>query len=388
MPFIAALIPRFFGFTPALMAIAALPLFRISTRRWFVLNARICALLSLITGLCLLSALWSFDAGTTLARSGRIAAVLLSGAALFSVVRDEALDLSFMRAKLAKFFPLAMLAAGLMIMLDLYGNGFFYLMLRGPSDEEINYSHMNRSVIAFIFLLLPALWTLWRGGQCSARIRWGLTALLAAAGIIVLGATQSQSAQMAVAVALLFFIAFPYRCKAAWHVLGLGLIALVCLSPWLAQGMFGLLAAHVEHTPWLSSGYAAPRMEIWDMVARRALEQPFFGHGLEATRDIAHFETQNLYNPMDHVLHPHNFALQIWIEFGAMGVALVCAFFAVVLKAIFEQPHIHQRWLLSLFMALIAVAATSYGLWQAWWLGLMMTLALLCAVMTRPEPPQ
>jgi O-antigen ligase len=149
-----------------------------------------------------------------------------------------------------------------------------------------------------------------------------------------------------------------------------------------------VLASQVEKTPWLSSGYAAPRMEIWDMVARKALEQPFFGFGLDATRDIPHFETQNLYNPMDHVLHPHNFVLQIWIEFGALGVALISAFFAVVLKTISEQPESHQRWLLSLFMAMTAVAATSYGLWQAWWLGLMMTLALLCVVMTREKFPQ
>ncbi len=121
-------------------------------------------------------------------------------------------------------------------------------------------------------------------------------------------------------------------------------------------------------------------MEIWDFVARRALENPLYGFGVEATKAMKDFDTARIYHPTTQILHPHNFALQIWIEFGVIGALLASGFFTWLCVSISKLNIAEARQCLPALMACITLAAVTYGLWQGWWLGSFILLAVFCVL--------
>lgn len=199
----------------------------------------------------------------------------------------------------------------------------------------------------------------------------------------MLGATESQSGQLALFVGLLFFYGFPYRHRFFYGILGVVIVVLLLSTPHLARWMFETLAAPATQSAWLSKGYAANRMEIWDFVSSYALESPWVGHGLEATRYVRSFKDSMLYHDKASVLHPHNFAVQLWVEFGLTGVLFGSAFFAFLLWKISTRLPAQARVSLTVLMTATTAAAISYGLWQSWWMGLFVFLSALCLLVMR-----
>jgi O-antigen ligase len=206
-----------------------------------------------------------------------------------------------------------------------------------------------------------------------------------AVSIAIALTTQSQSAHMILIVAGLFWLAFPVfsNSKTAQLALITSVSLGIILSPWLVQLLYSTLAGEVHTLPWFADAYAADRLEIWDFVARKALENPLYGFGIEATRHIKNFDTAMLYTPLDHVLHPHNAVLQIWIEFGAIGALGLCVAVTAILRHIFKLDKQAGPVCLAAFMAGFVAACISYGLWQGWWLGLFSLLAALCGHLAR-----
>ena len=384
MPLFAALAPRFLGFAPGIVALLGIAALRLSAGRSPAYSKFYVALVAGISGLGALSSLWSFDLPDVLRQSLGIFMILGSGAALFSLIGSlDKTEFENLRETFQRAFPFAMIIALLIVVADLYFKGFFYYLTRS-SDTVFNSSRMNRGLVTLVFTAAPAFWALW-DGPYKGVLRTTLISLILALLIAVLYKTQSQTAQLAAIIVIAFTFAFPYRCKITWGVLGAIIILALLGAPWIAQMMFADLARATEETSWLSQAYAADRMEIWDFVARRALEQPWYGFGLEACRYIEHFDTQKLYAPQEHILHPHNFALQIWLEFGALGAVLAAAAFGMLLKKIYNLGPVNARRVLPLFVAALAAAATSYGLWQAWWLGVFTLLPCLYLVARKEE---
>jgi O-antigen ligase len=68
--------------------------------------------------------------------------------------------------------------------------------------------------------------------------------------------------------------------------------------------------------------------------------------------------------------HPHNAALQLWVETGAVGVAAGLTLLGLGAIAIRRMDRQAQAIALAATAALLVVAMLSYGLWQETWLGL------------------
>jgi O-antigen ligase len=100
-----------------------------------------------------------------------------------------------------------------------------------------------------------------------------------------------------------------------------GLLALqVLVSPWLvrgaeAGGLFGAVRSLVPES-------SRQRLDIWSFAAERISERQWFGWGLEASRTMPAVP-----------LHPHNAALQVWLELGLIGAIL----FALIWLRVFES---------------------------------------------------
>ena len=263
---------------------------------------------------------------------------------------------------------------GLLCVVEMYSHGLIY-KLSHPDLEIYNPAVLNRATVFFVFCFWPAFHVLraWPG-EAKKYLQIILMALVAA----ILVKTDSQSAQMAFLFSAPFYFIFPAGRRWAWYMFGGALIAAFWLSPWIAQALFEQMAPAISDIELFRRSYAANRMEIWDFVASRALESPIYGHGVEATRAITDFETDRIYHKHNIVLHPHNFALQIWIEFGALGIAAFSALIGGALVKLRALPVHSARLWLACLVAGLSVASTGYGLWQSWWVGALCVCAALC----------
>lgn len=360
--------PRFMAYAPGLLAVLFLAGFCFLSRSKprfykpsFVLAVSVIALSGL-------SSLWAVEPGFSFERTMKMALVLLGGGLLPGLVLS--LRAENIRACLW-VLPICVAMAAILNIAELSFDMPVYRFLRGIGPGEvIGYAGANRGIFCTIAVFFCALAAL-RMTDISRNMRRIAAAGLSALVAVMLLLSESQSCQLGFVVAVVLFLAFPYRVRAAWAALWGILAALIAFSPWIAQGMYQYFAAKVENIAWLRAGYAAERMEIWDFVSRYALQNPFYGYGVESTRFIE-FDSLTLYHPSAGVLHPHNFALQIWIEFGALGVVLALAFFAYLFYRLSALPKELAKIALPSVFIFISVGATGYGMWQGWWLGEMM----------------
>jgi O-antigen ligase len=198
-------------------------------------------------------------------------------------------------------------------------------------------------------------------------------------------------------------------------IAGLGAAALSLAAPRLMPRLVGagvalailampLLVGLIPQIPSASlPPSAVHRLVIWDFTAARIAEKPITGWGLEASRampgggarpDAATLDRLNIKAPaqrdflaMPHVqvmpLHPHNGALQLWLELGGIGALIGAALMLALGVAASRSaaPEVGAGMLASAAVT----GMLSFGLWQAWWVAsLLLAMVALMLVPRRP----
>lgn len=106
------------------------------------------------------------------------------------------------------------------------------------------------------------------------------------------------------------------------------------------------------------------------------MKAPILGHGIESARSLrAGYIMPHMMT--DHVMHPHNAVLQIWLEYGVVGLVIVMGFVCYLFFRLGSMPAIMQRYHVVFFIVLLSVLSMSYDLWQAWLVGMIQTLVAL-----------
>ncbi|WP_156995409.1 hypothetical protein [Elstera litoralis] len=67
-------------------------------------------------------------------------------------------------------------------------------------------------------------------------------------------------------------------------------------------------------------------------------------------------------------LHPHNGALQLWLELGLGGAALLPALLLVLARPLGRLPRIERATGVAALAGASVPLLVSFGLWQGWWL--------------------
>ncbi len=192
-------------------------------------------------------------------------------------------------------------------------------------------------------------------------------------------------AVVVMALAALAAFSFGTEVNAVAFVLGAAAAALTALRPRpMIAGIFGIVAGGVIVVPVALPGLIAVmpqslqdslplswlwRLEIWNYVSELIKDRPLFGYGLDASRPLngemvlQGFEIETL--PM----HPHNASLQIWLETGLIGAALLSCVLVFVGGRIASAPRLSRAqavataWVLVTYVSLVLF---SYGVWQEW----------------------
>jgi O-antigen ligase len=242
--------------------------------------------------------------------------------------------------------------------------------VRGLKDVPPALMFGLKPAASLMALLLPTAFALpWPWFARAALL------VLGAGVLISLPGETARLATIAGLAAALLSLAAP---RLVPRLVGAGVAVLILLMP--------LLVAFVPQIPSANlPPSAVHRLVIWDFAAQRIAEKPLTGWGLEASRampggqaqpDAATLDRLNIKAPaqrqflaLPHVgvmpLHPHNGALQLWLELGGIG-ALIGA--ALMLALGFAASRSAAPAVGAGILASAAVTGMlSFGLWQAWW---------------------
>lgn len=326
---------------------------------------------------------WSLDAWASLATAAKIALMAALGLPLLSVGRD----LEPGQRRLVMQSSLVGLMVGLALMAI---EAFFNLPMTRFLYAVLHLSHpIDPSMLdpaATVLVLVSAYMT----GHLLSRRQSVLAVVIAVAAVALAVLSQSMAAGLAGVVAVPIFVLAYGGGRIAGRVLasiaGLAILA----APLLPSRVLD----PVKELNWSSDSIPSvyQRIAIWQFTEHRIDQRPVLGWGLDAARRIPgghngiKAESLDIHNPVmrervtkyfdsgnieQMPLHPHDGALQIWLEAGAVGATLTAA---LVLVALFGAA---RRWpadrigaaaTLAFALAALVIAGISYGIWQTWWL--------------------
>lgn len=336
---------------------------------------------ALLLGWMLVASLWSPEPsrgiGTTLSLGGL---VLLGAMAARALEQDSAENIARIGTALA-------IGLGIGIALLAFDHGsqnLFRRAVRGFPPWAPPLDWALKPTVSVVAVLVPLLL-----GVAMPR---AAKAVLILAGVAVALWLPGEAAKIAAVAGLLA----AFAAMALPRLVARGTAA-VLGAVFLAAPL--LFAFALPRLPDLSPlpPSAQHRVMTWDFVVGRIAERPMLGWGMEASRAIpggtdtfppAVLDRYGLTRPEEREvfgrdyahrlpLHPHNAALQVWLELGLVGGVLAAALVVAILLGAATPAAIG---------AAVAGAATgqlSFGVWQPWWIATLVLVAVLAYIQRR-----
>jgi O-antigen ligase len=339
-------------------------------------RSRLALIFALLIAWGTLSALWAVHAedALTLARG----LVLLFIAILALVAMARVLDAPAKRT-LGILLTAALALGAVLLAAELFSDAWlnrsFHDWRHGTTT--VSGGVLDRGLIVLVFLGFLSAIGLARSGWMLA----GFGAMLPA--LILSFFANSHSARISAAVGLGIFLAVWFA--GPWLVRALGAIAVlfVLVMPALP---FGPLSPMLLKPMLTGVKYSAlHRLYIWEFTARRIAERPIAGWGLNSARAIPGGDQVAPGGGELLGLHPHNGALQVWLELGLPGALLLVALLWLLFRAIARLDDRFARAAAAgLAVAALGIACLSFGIWQNWWVA---TLGFTAAVATALAGP-
>lgn len=296
------------------------------------------------------------------------------------------------KEKIKRLFFQAYIVYGLFLLIELYGGSWISKLF--TESKGYNENLFIRGIVILTFFFLPFSWLISQYYKGSQRI-FLLTISFLILGFILVKA-QPSAARLAVGISALFFIlSFRWK-KAGFFIMG-GVTIYLLMMPFISLYGFNreTLFHHMHHMP---TSYQH-RVEIWHETAQHILEKPFFGHGFDYAAQLKESPHLCLHHPESayrniisrknilsttpypwgavvcyaeniFTTHPHNGALQIWLEFGLWGIILTC-FLLYKFKGFADSHSPLQRgYLYGLLGIGFVYWNVSFGIWQNWMIAL------------------
>ena len=263
-------------------------------------------------------------------------------------------------------------AYGGLLLVEAFTGGGVYQTLRALMDDPIR-PDLGRKNIAQGSFVLALIWPV----AAIAGLRGGaplwLAVPMALGTVVVAQVFLSDAPVLAVGLAIGVGVVVWIWPRSAPKAMGLAAAGMMLVMPLLILAV--RMAGAGAHLPvsW------DQRMGYWAFAMGRIADHPWRGWGLDASRAFSP-EIQ---------LHPHNGALQIWLELGAAGAVLAALTWAFVFRRLARDER-------SALTAATAGSAAvylffglvSFGVWQEWWLALAALVAVIAALgETQPAKP-
>lgn len=350
--------------------------------------------LMLLIGFAMLSGLWSAVPWASASIAAMAAVIAVGSLALMALLRQERTeDIRHIGEGLwigvlvGALYTIVEVASGQALKIWAYN-----LLSLGPDVLEpdryftwengvlvaVHSDDLTRNVVPIPLLMWPALMTVAALRERKWRRNVG-AALVCLSLLAVFGAT-SETAKLAIVAGGLTFVLARYAPPAARYAVPIAWVA-ACL----AAIPLVLLMRHLEwqDASWLQLS-AQMRIVSWSEIAHRVAAAPLFGVGADMTYFIEPTvsEAPRAFPEWggSALTHPHNVYLQAWYELGLAGVLLMTAFGLALLRTISRLDVVVQPYALALFSTAAVQIASSYNIWQIWFMCLFGFSSVMFAV--------
>ncbi len=400
VPFVAVTIPRL---VPALLIVCGAAvllglLWRARDRLLAAARQPIAIALFALAAYMLVNSAWALDSDAARGKSMVFLALAASTVALAKGVGRLRETHGATAARIASYG----LAAGLIVLVvelafgqplreavltwyPTLGDGFGkHIRIENGAIAYIPRYLLNRNVTVAVLLAWPAAML------CRAHgLPWVWTAILVALVGLCATLSDNQTALIALVLSGMTFGLALLSTKA---------VRLTVAAVWVAGVAFAVPLGALPHKygwtewTWLPPESATARFYIWSYTAEKAMERPLTGIGVRGTRTLQPAPPDRSANPPtveDRYRprpgrHAHNAFLQIWLELGAIGAALVLMLGLAALSAIGRLERNEAAFGYALFATICTVAAFGFGIWQTWLLGAICLSALVFLLGLRP----
>ena len=375
----------------ALTAVAAIAHFFIARRAFPPTPVRLGMGFATFLLLAGLSALWSLTPAQSFQAVWPLAGILFGITVLAGVARalDDMDRTQAQTALLGGFFVgLALMAIEAAFGFPVSRTGASLLNIKAGFSVWM----LKPAATIAALLLWPTLVLLHRKG-----FRWPALLVVATGTVAIIGLIKSDAAILGLILGGAVFGLTMHWSRMMGPALGAILAVLMISAPWVPM-LFPdprISMTGIEYLP----NSAVHRILIWQTTAEHIHKRPWLGHGFDTSRSLypsgtsktVHFARPTIgksggvaAEPIP--LHPHNMALQIWLELGAIGAGIALAaplaMVAAVSRARLERME--QAASYGFLVTVIAIAVVAYGAWQAWWLSAIgLCGALFVAVLSR-----
>lgn len=313
-----------------------------------------------------------FDPERTAKKLAMLALLLATAAAAPAIAEGIA------QRRLAGVLALSLCLGALVLAVELAFDAPLYRFFSGKGASiDVAASRFNRGGTALVLLTWPAAAALWLQGR---RIFPSVLLLLGLAAAL---SSESASAALAALIALLLLpIALLLPRFLAAAILTLSAL-LMLAAPWIFAGLLGWMPDY----PALLPPSFAERLEIWHAASLAALDSPLLGGGIGAMRSLEVPEAVRAGYVLfkTPTIHPHNAAVQIWLEFGVLGIFAALVLLWRLAIGTFGLARPASAGALAALAAGLVIASVSYGLWQETWLGIIGAVILSFGVLCRDD---
>jgi exopolysaccharide production protein ExoQ len=320
----------------------------------------------------LVSALWAVDPGHSAAIAMRLAGLFAAGLALMAAAEEVAAP-----GRLAACFGAGLALALVLAVVQFETDGMLSRpFLRRPFVDPA----LNQVENALVVMLPPLAAMLVLTGR---RV---LAALATAAVVAVVGLLVGDAGHLALALAAAGAVLVYAARRPAARVLAAVSVAAIAAAP-LVLPRLAEVAAIREYATTLKSS-AWHRLEIWRFAGSRIAEHPVAGWGLDSSRAIPGGDRPipgGLPWQLMLPLHPHNAALQLWLELGVPGAVLFALFAARLWLAVGAAPwpRLYAAAAGGSLAAAFTIALGAYGVWEEWWIAGQFLALFVILVMAR-----
>lgn len=271
-----------------------------------------------------------------------------------------------------KFLPAMTSLIGIGIIAELYLDISLAQSLAKLSGPDSTPASIGTIETVFLLLLPFSLYATTKSGHLT------IGALLVLLTGLLLWEVNSETLRVAglcglAAPAILFL--FPKAALSA-PVLLTGFI--LAFMPFLSPLIFDVYSDTAKPSLDRTSPATAigKNLEIYDFVARKIIENPMTGFGIESSGTI-NFDSEQKYYQGTTIVFPHNMALQVWLEFGIVGVIVFGSLLLDFYNRL-NRTHGAQRTLsYSTFGTGLIIMMFSCSIWSEWLIGTLILSACL-----------
>ncbi|MGD9638859.1 MAG: O-antigen ligase family protein [Alphaproteobacteria bacterium] len=327
-----------------------------------------------------LSSLWSIMPSVSLSLASRILILFLVLNLNLSIIKNlDARTSSALQKTLITAFVLLLVFYGF----DLATGATLASLIKG--EEQLNFTRIGRGAALLAVMSMPISVMIYKQKQ---KLWQSILFLLASFLIITL--LPMRSAIISILLSFISFILVYSLRKSAIIVIFSCIIIALTSAPYISLNYVNFDTTK-DYASSIPSSWRH-RLVIWEYCSKLIAAKPLLGYGLETSRELGKTAPQKIITTEqneDHPhlasalpLHPHNMAIQVWLELGLLGIAafalLIFQIMKTALKRIRNDDIITAATITSVSASGFFIASFSFGIWQNWWLaGLFLSVMLV-----------